>query len=90
MAGLILLAPVFAIIAVCIKLDSRGPVFFQVRMGRRAGVPVFKFRTMVNDAEKRKSDVAHLNMHVKDDPRMFKVPNDPRVTRWGDPPHAHR
>jgi exopolysaccharide biosynthesis polyprenyl glycosylphosphotransferase len=84
-AGLILLAPVFALIAVCIKLDSRGPVFFrQVRMGAgEQAFRVFKFRTMVNDAEKRKSEVAHLNMHVKDDPRMFKVPNDPRVTRVG-------
>jgi exopolysaccharide biosynthesis polyprenyl glycosylphosphotransferase len=84
-AGLILLAPVFAVIAVWIKLDSRGPVFFrQVRMGAgEQAFRVFKFRTMVNDAEKRKSEVAHLNMHVKDDPRMFKVPNDPRVTRVG-------
>ena len=44
---------------------------------------VFKFRTMVDDAEVRKSDVAHLNMHLEGDPRMFKVPNDPRVTRIG-------
>ena len=84
-AGLILLAPLFAITAVCIKLDSRGPVFFrQVRMGAgEQPFRVFKFRTMVDDAETLKSDVAHLNMHVNDDPRMFKVPNDPRVTRVG-------
>ena len=48
-----------------IKLDSRGPVFFrQVRMG--AGdrtFRVYKFRTMVADAEERKAEVAHLNMH---------------------------
>jgi lipopolysaccharide/colanic/teichoic acid biosynthesis glycosyltransferase len=44
---------------------------------------VYKFRTMVNDADARKSEVAHLNMHMNDDPRMFKVPNDPRVTRVG-------
>jgi exopolysaccharide biosynthesis polyprenyl glycosylphosphotransferase len=84
-AGLLVLAPLFAITALCIRLDSRGPIFFrQVRMG--AGDRVFrvvKFRTMVHDAEARKSDVAHLNMHVRDDPRMFKVPNDPRVTRVG-------
>ena len=84
-AGLILLAPLFAITALCIKLDSRGPVFFrQVRMGAgEQPFRVFKFRTMVADAETMKSDVAHLNMHVNDDPRMFKVPNDPRVTRVG-------
>ena len=84
-AGLVVLAPLFAIMAVCIKLDSRGPVFFrQVRMGAgERPFRVFKFRTMVDDAETMKSEVAHLNMHVKDDPRMFKVPDDPRVTRVG-------
>ena len=83
--GLVLLAPLVAITAVCIKLDSRGPVFFrQVRMGAgEQPFRVFKFRTMVADAEQLKGDVAHLNMHVNDDPRMFKVPNDPRVTRVG-------
>jgi exopolysaccharide biosynthesis polyprenyl glycosylphosphotransferase len=84
-AGLILLAPLFAITAAWIKLDSRGPVFFrQVRMGAAdRAFRVFKFRTMVNDAEVRKGEVAHLNMHEDDDPRMFKVPNDPRITRVG-------
>jgi exopolysaccharide biosynthesis polyprenyl glycosylphosphotransferase len=84
-AGLIVLAPLFAMTAVWIKLDSRGPVFFrQVRMGAgERPFRVFKFRTMVDDAETLKRDVAHLNMHVNGDPRMFKVPNDPRVTRVG-------
>ena len=84
-SGLIFLAPLIAVTALCIKLDSRGPVFFrQVRMGAgERPFRVFKFRTMVDDAETLKSDVAHLNMHVNDDPRMFKVPNDPRVTRVG-------
>jgi exopolysaccharide biosynthesis polyprenyl glycosylphosphotransferase len=84
-AGLILLTPLFAVTALWIKLDSRGPVFFrQVRMGAgEQAFRVFKFRTMVIDAETRKDEVAHLNMHVNDDPRMFKVPNDPRVTRVG-------
>ncbi len=84
-AGLILLSPVFLVTAVVIKLDSRGPVFFrQVRMGEdERTFRIFKFRTMVADAEKRKNEVAHLNMHREDDPRMFKVPADPRVTRVG-------
>jgi exopolysaccharide biosynthesis polyprenyl glycosylphosphotransferase len=84
-AGLILLSPLLAITALLIKLDSRGPVFFrQVRMGaEEQAFRVFKFRTMVDDAEVLKADVAHLNMHVNGDPRMFKVPNDPRVTRVG-------
>ena len=83
--GLVLLAPIFLVVSVLIKLDSRGPVFFrQIRMG--AGdrtFRVFKFRTMVDDAESQKPELAHLNMHNGDDPRMFKVPDDPRVTRLG-------
>jgi exopolysaccharide biosynthesis polyprenyl glycosylphosphotransferase len=83
--GLVLLSPVFLLTALAIKLDSRGPVFFrQVRMGEdERTFRIFKFRTMVVDAETRKEEVAHLNMHRDDDPRMFKVPSDPRVTRVG-------
>jgi exopolysaccharide biosynthesis polyprenyl glycosylphosphotransferase len=83
--GLVLLAPVFAVVAVLIKLDSRGPVFFrQVRMGAGSRTfRVFKFRTMVADAESLKPDVAHLNMHNAVDSRMFKIPDDPRITRLG-------
>ncbi len=44
---------------------------------------VLKFRTMVEDAEAQKHMVAHLNMHNGTDSRMFKVPDDPRVTRVG-------
>jgi exopolysaccharide biosynthesis polyprenyl glycosylphosphotransferase len=86
-AGLLVLAPLFVLIAVLIKLDSRGPVFFrQVRMG--AGDRTFciwKFRTMVADADERKHEVAHLNKHARNggDPRMFKIEDDPRVTRAG-------
>ncbi len=85
--GLVLLAPLFAVIAVAIKLDSRGPVFFrQTRRGVRSELfRLFKFRTMVADAELRKAEVAHLNKHVAEggDPRMFKIEHDPRVTRVG-------
>ena len=83
--GMVLLSPVFVAVALMIKLDSRGPVFFrQVRMGAGGRTfRVFKFRTMVADAESRKLDVAHLNMHNGGDARMFKVPDDPRVTRVG-------
>jgi lipopolysaccharide/colanic/teichoic acid biosynthesis glycosyltransferase len=85
--ALIVLSPVLALIALSIKLDSHGPVFFrQVRMG--AGdktFRVFKFRSMVCDADSRKAEVAHLNKHLRNggDSRMFKIPNDPRVTRVG-------
>ena len=56
--GLILLAPLFALVAVWIKVDSRGPVFFrQVRMGPGGRTfRVFKFRTMVRDAETLKPE----------------------------------
>jgi exopolysaccharide biosynthesis polyprenyl glycosylphosphotransferase len=83
--GLVLLAPLFAVIAVVIKLDSDGPVFFrQIRMG--AGDRTFqivKFRTMAADADARKEEVAHLNKHMLGDPRMFKIDRDPRATRIG-------
>ena len=83
--GFMVLMPFFLVVAVMIKLDSRGPVFFrQVRMGAdNRPFRVFKFRTMVADAEDQKSAIEHLNMHNGDDPRMFKVPEDPRVTRVG-------
>lgn len=83
--GLLVLAPVLAVIALLIKLDSRGPVFFrQVRVGSE-GKPfrICKFRTMRHDAEALKDAVRHLNVHLADDPRMFKVIEDPRVTRLG-------
>ena len=86
-AGLVVLAPLFAVVAVAIKLDSAGPVFFrQVRMGARGQIfSIYKLRTMVADAETRKAEVARLNKHARNggDPRMFKIDDDPRVTRVG-------
>ncbi len=85
--GLLVLAPLFGLVAVAIKLDSRGPVFFrQVRMGHKGKTfRIFKFRTMELDADARKSGVRHLSKHERNggDPRMFKISNDPRVTRVG-------
>jgi exopolysaccharide biosynthesis polyprenyl glycosylphosphotransferase len=82
---LLLLVPVFALIAIAIKLDSRGPVFFrQVRMGTGDRTfRIWKFRTMTVDADARKQEIAHLNRHLGEDTRMFKAPDDPRVTRIG-------
>ena len=77
----ILLLPLFVAVAILIKLGSRGPVFFkQVRCGvngRR--FTFYKFRTMVEDAEKRKQEVVHLNVKKI----VFKITNDPRITRIG-------
>jgi lipopolysaccharide/colanic/teichoic acid biosynthesis glycosyltransferase len=85
--GLIVLAPLFLVIGVLIKLDSRGPIFFrQPRMGCNDRVfRIYKFRTMTTDAEERKPELSHLNRHAQHggDPRMTKIPNDPRVTRVG-------
>jgi exopolysaccharide biosynthesis polyprenyl glycosylphosphotransferase len=87
MSALVLLSPVLALLAILIKLDSRGPVFFrQPRVGTGGDVfRIYKLRTMSRDAEERKADVAHLNKHARPggDPRMFKIENDPRVTRVG-------
>ncbi len=83
--GLVLLSPLFLAVAVWIKLDSRGPVFFrQLRMGSGDQTfEIFKFRTMATNADERKQEYATLNKHVSGDSRMFKIPNDPRVTRSG-------
>jgi exopolysaccharide biosynthesis polyprenyl glycosylphosphotransferase len=85
MLGLILLSPILVGIAIAIKLESQGPVFFrQLRRGERETTfQIYKFRTMVADAEAKKSELVHLNMHADEDPRMFKIPNDPRLTRVG-------
>jgi exopolysaccharide biosynthesis polyprenyl glycosylphosphotransferase len=83
--ALVVLLPVLLAIAVAIKLDSRGPVFFkQTRMGAgNRRFRIIKFRTMYVGAEERKSELAHLNIHSDVDPRMFKVVDDPRVTGVG-------
>jgi exopolysaccharide biosynthesis polyprenyl glycosylphosphotransferase len=84
---LIVLAPVFAAVAIAIKVTSSGPVFFrQVRIGEGGRkFTIWKFRTMETDAEERKHEFAHLNKHLAPggDPRMFKIDGDPRVTQLG-------
>jgi exopolysaccharide biosynthesis polyprenyl glycosylphosphotransferase len=79
--GLLLAAPVLVLIALAIRLDSRGPVFFlQTRVGRGGRrFRIVKFRTMVGDAEALKADLLHLNQQQG----LFKISDDPRVTRLG-------
>lgn len=82
LAGLVILAPVLIAIAIAIKLDSRGPVFFsQIRAGLN-GRPfrMYKLRTMAVDAEARLDGLVDLS--ELEDP-MFKLRDDPRVTRLG-------
>jgi exopolysaccharide biosynthesis polyprenyl glycosylphosphotransferase len=80
---LLLLSPLLILIAIAIRLDSRGPVFFrQVRAGRgETEFRLIKFRSMYADAEKRKQEFEEAN-EAKDDV-MFKIKRDPRITRVG-------
>ncbi len=79
---LILLAPVLLLTALAIKLTSKGPVFFvQERVGfRKRTFRLFKFRTMVPDAEQKLAEIEHLN---EVSGPVFKIKHDPRVTRIG-------
>ena len=84
LSGLLLLflSPLLVAIAVAIKLDSNGPVFYySERIGKKGRVfRCTKFRTMVRDAEKRRAELMHLNER---DGILFKISNDPRITRLG-------
>ena len=81
-AVLVITAPVLLIAAIAIKLDSRGPVLYVQRRAGLDGEPfnMLKFRTMVDGAHRRLGEVVHLD--GLEDP-MFKLRNDPRVTRVG-------
>jgi exopolysaccharide biosynthesis polyprenyl glycosylphosphotransferase len=79
---LVLLAPAFLVVAILIKLDSAGPIFFvQQRVGlNKRKFPIYKFRTMVADAEHQQARYESLN---EADGPVFKIKNDPRVTHLG-------
>jgi exopolysaccharide biosynthesis polyprenyl glycosylphosphotransferase len=80
--GLLLLSPLFAVAALAIRATSPGPVFFrQSRAGRGGGtIQVWKFRTMYVDAEQR---LAELMQQNETDGLLFKMKEDPRITRVG-------
>nr|WP_245833998.1 exopolysaccharide biosynthesis polyprenyl glycosylphosphotransferase [Streptomyces aidingensis] len=81
--GLLLLAPLFAVVALAVKLDSRGPAFYrQTRIGHR-GVPftMWKFRTMILEAEQLRATLEPAN--EQSGGPLFKLRNDPRITRVG-------
>lgn len=81
--AIVLLSPLMLAIAIAIKLESPGPVFFrQRRTGRRrTSFQLIKFRSMYVDAERRKQEFNSLN--EAGDGVMFKIREDPRVTRVG-------
>ncbi len=80
--GLVVLSPLFALIAALIKLDSQGPVFFrQTRVGRDGGrFEMWKFRSMVCDADAQKAQLRTRNEAAAG---LFKIAEDPRLTRVG-------
>jgi len=80
--GLLAISPIMLICAIAIKLDSRGPIFFrQLRVGRHGErFHMLKFRTMVPDAEALKDGLRHRNEAQEG---LFKIADDPRVTRVG-------
>lgn len=82
-AALLVLAPVFLVVALMIKFEDRGAIFFrQIRVGRHGRqFSMLKFRSMRFDAEERLRDVLAQNQHRRG--VTFKLKGDPRVTRVG-------
>ncbi|MCC7462077.1 MAG: sugar transferase [Gammaproteobacteria bacterium] len=82
LAAMPVLLPILLVVAVAVKLDSPGPVLFrQPRVGlRKRPFPMYKFRSMYRDAEQRLKEIEHLN---EAQGPIFKIANDPRVTRVG-------
>ena len=82
LCGLIILSPLFLVVALLIKLEDHGPVFYkQKRIGKnRREFNMFKFRSMHVDADKRLSELKQQN---DVEGPMFKMKNDPRITKIG-------
>lgn len=80
--SMLALSPLLIGIAIAIKLDSPGPIFYRSdRIGKKGRVfKCVKFRTMVRDAERRRADILHMNER---DGVLFKITNDPRITGLG-------
>lgn len=80
--ALVLLAPLFVLIGILIKLDTQGPILFiQERVGyNKRRFAFYKLRTMTRDAEKRQEEMEHLN---EASGPVFKIKYDPRVTKIG-------
>lgn len=88
MTALLLLSPLFVLIALAIRLESKGPIFYiSQRAGRGYKIfDFFKFRTMFNGSDLRIHEFSHLNQYSATErkgPSFFKISNDPRVTRVG-------
>lgn len=85
--ALLILLPVFLLIAIGVKLSSKGPIFYKsLRAGQGFRIfEFYKFRTMEMDADKKIEALAHLNQYSSNGPGplFFKVTNDPRITKFG-------
>src|SRR6185369_10573842 len=88
--ALLLLSPLFFLIALAIRIESKGPIFY---ISKRAGrgykiFDFYKFRTMFAGADLRIKELSHLNQYNGNDsvkgPSFFKFNNDPRITRVGN------
>jgi exopolysaccharide biosynthesis polyprenyl glycosylphosphotransferase len=81
--ALVVLAPVLGLIAAAIKMDSPGPIIFRQHRAGLGGrrFRMLKFRTMHDGADQEKINLMHLNR--TGDIRLFKIENDPRITRLG-------
>ncbi len=79
---LLVFSPLLLIIAIAVKMDSAGPALYRSeRIGKKGrAFRCIKFRTMVRDADKRRAEVAHMNER---DGVLFKISNDPRITKLG-------
>lgn len=85
---MIILSPLFLLVMIAVKLESRGPIFYiSKRAGRGYNIfNFYKFRTMIAEANEKIGDFSHLNQYNplrEDGPVFIKIDNDPRVTRIG-------
>jgi exopolysaccharide biosynthesis polyprenyl glycosylphosphotransferase len=80
--AMIVLFPLVLAVAIAVKMDSHGPILYtSERIGKKGRVfKCIKFRTMVRDAEKRRAEMMHMNER---DGVLFKISNDPRITKLG-------
>lgn len=82
LVGLIVLMPILFVVAISIKIESKGPIIFaQYRVGKDSKLfKMYKFRSMVNNAEEIKENLESMNERTGP---MFKIKNDPRITHIG-------
>jgi len=84
LVGIIILSPLMLVVAIIVVLDSGFPIFYvshRIGEGGKRRIPILKFRSMVKDADSRKAQLKAFN-HRQDGP-LFKMKDDPRVTRVG-------